>query len=190
MKDIDQQDLERCRRGDAAGLEAVFEVFGDRVFRMCLSLLGQHADAEDAAQEVLLRILDKARSFAGRSSFSTWVYRVTVNHCLNRRKQGRSPASLSELTEQQHPTCVEPSPFEASARAEQREQLSRLLDGMRSEFRAVLVLREVEGLSYRECAEVLEIPLGTVMSRLARARSRLEALLEARRAAEPQESHS
>ena len=145
------------------------------MYRLCASLLEQPADAEDATQEVLLRVLDKARSFGGRSRFSTWVYRLTVNHCHNHRRQNRRRAhdSLALVEPDQQPSSDQPGPRETLQRAEERHQLRALLAQLRPDHRDVLTLREVEGLSYDEIAEVLQIPSGTVMSRLSRARAQL-----------------
>ena len=85
--DLSETELARLRAGDPRGLEALFERFGARIYRVCRGLLGQAADAEDAAQEVMLRIFDKAATFGGRSRFSTWVYRVAVHHCANLRRR-------------------------------------------------------------------------------------------------------
>jgi len=172
-RDVEPEDLARCRAGDPRGLAAVYDVVGDRVYRLCRGVLGNDADAEDAAQEVLLRVLEKARSFDGRSRFSTWVYRLTVNHALNFRRQRdrRRPASLEAGLEERHAT--EPSPADAAARSEAHEALDRLLAALPDDARAILSLREVEALSYREIAAALDVPVGTVMSRLARARARL-----------------
>ncbi len=83
-EDLDPSDIELLRRGDARGLEAAYRCFGPRVQRTCLALLGNRADAEDAAQEVFLKVFERARQFAGGARFSTWLYRITVNHGLHR----------------------------------------------------------------------------------------------------------
>jgi RNA polymerase sigma-70 factor (ECF subfamily) len=172
--DLGADDLFLCQRGDLRALEALFATYGDRVYRLCLHLLGQAADAEDAAQEVFLRVLQRAGQFAGRSRLSTWIYRVTVNHCLNRARRGRAcSTSLAELEDEAQPLSLAPSPFERSVQAEEQAQLRGWLERLSPERRAVLVLREIEGLSYQGIAEVLDLPIGTVMSRLARARENL-----------------
>lgn len=177
MDDLSQNDLVRCRRGDPGGLEVLFRTYVDRVFRTCLGLLGQHADAEDATQDVMLRIFAKIGRFSERSRLSTWIYRVTVNHCLNlrrrrRREQTRIAADAETLTDSGGPT-----PLEQTSAAEERELLLRRLQRLGPDLAAVLVLREIEGQSYREIAEILGVPSGTVMSRLARARQKLAWLL-------------
>lgn len=169
------QALRRCASGQADGLEELFERHGDQVFRLCLHLLRQPQEAEDATQDIFLRVLDRAATFQGRSQVSTWIRRIAVNHCLNllaRRK--RQPLSLVDQ-EQVHADAAPADP----QRLEEREvaaQVRALIERLPEEGRVVFVLREIEGLSYREMAEVLEVPEGTVMSRLSRARTRFRQL--------------
>jgi RNA polymerase sigma-70 factor (ECF subfamily) len=135
-------------------------------------VLGTRSDAEDASQEVFLRIVDKAGTFAGRSQVSTWIHRLTVNFCLNQLKsrQRKSSMSLDGMP------ALDPSTSADGSRAlEQRETVERVqgvLSRMPEEARAIFLLREVEELSYREIGEILDLPSGTVMSRLSRARDR------------------
>lgn len=174
LPDLQPDELRALQRGCATGLAAAFRLYGDRVHRTCRNLLGQHADADDATQEVFLRVLDKAHSFAGSARFSTWLYRLTVNHCINLRRQRRTsgdddPDGLPSPW---------PSPLDVAERADARSELDRLLARLPADARAVVVLREIEELSYVEIAEVLGIPMGTVMSRLSRARERLAAVTD------------
>jgi RNA polymerase sigma-70 factor (ECF subfamily) len=163
--ELEAGDVARLRAGDVRALEACYRVFGARVLRLCRNLLGRER-GEDAAQEVFVKVFERARSFSGRSSFSTWIYRVTVNHCLHVRERElrRVSEPLSESS------GVDADPFRG---VDERESVERLLASLGPEHRDVLVLREVSGLDYREIAEVLGIPEGTVMSRLHRARRKL-----------------
>jgi RNA polymerase sigma-70 factor, ECF subfamily len=169
LQDLLADDLHALQRGDVHALETVFRLFGDRVHRTCRNLLGQAADADDATQEVFLRVLDKAKTFAGGSLFSTWLYRLTVNHCLNVRRRPR----LSAHPDPEAVADKAPCPAAAAERADARAELDRWLLRLQPPARAVLVLREIEQLTYDEIAAVLGIPIGTVMSRLSRARLRL-----------------
>jgi len=171
------QALRRCAAGHADGLASLFEWHGDQVYRLCLHLLGSPTEAEDATQDVFLRILDKAASFQARSKVGTWIHRITMNHCLNLlKKRRRQPLALVTDAE------VEPAAPAAAADADHLEeaeivaQVRSLVARLPEEGRVVFVLREMEGLAYRDIAEALEIPLGTVMSRLSRARDRFRQL--------------
>lgn len=167
--------LRRCAAGHADGLAELFERHGTQVYRLCFHLLNSPAEAEDATQDVFLRILDKAGGFQGKSQVKTWIHRITMNHCLNLLdKRKRAPQALLDGD-------LAPAPAAAAATAplEQNElahQVRDLIARLPEDGRAVFVLREVEGLSYREIAETLELAPGTVMSRLARARERFRQL--------------
>jgi RNA polymerase sigma-70 factor (ECF subfamily) len=143
------------------------------VYRLCLRLLGLAAEAEDATQEVFLKLFERAASFDGRARFSTWLHRLTVNHCLHRIEKER--LRRTDPLGEDDPKLRDPGPGPARAleRDETREHLAALLARLSPEHRSVLVLRELEELPYQEIAETLAVPVGTVMSRLARAREAL-----------------
>ncbi len=164
------------QRGDMPSLREAYERHGERVQRLCRRLLGRAADAEDATQDVFLKLFERARSFDQRARFATWLHRLTVNHCLHRlerdrlRQAARLPEHDGALVD------AGEAPESACMRGEAEQRLEALLARLSSEHRAVLVLRELEQLSYREIAAALAIPEGTVMSRLARARTELSRL--------------
>ena len=178
--DPDQTLAQRLARGEMGALKEAYERHGERVQRLCLRLLGRRADAEDATQEVFLKLFERARSFDGRARFSTWLHRFTVNLCLHRIE--REHLRLARALPEDEGALVDPraSPAEALGRTEARESLQRLLARLSPEHRAVLVLRELEELSYQEIAAALELPEGTVMSRLSRARGELVRLATTR----------
>ncbi len=168
--------LKRCCTGDVRGIGVLFDVFGDRVYRLSFNLLGCHAEADDATQEIFLRIFDKAGTFAGRSQVSTWVHRLTVNFCLNLLKvRKRRPLTLVDGGLELQNSAER----EAGADLESREtvaQVRSLLARLPFEARTIFVLREIEGCSYQEIGEILALPPGTVMSRLSRARDKFRLL--------------
>lgn len=168
--------LKRCHHGDVEALGVLFELFGDRVYRLCFNVLGSQPDAEDAAQEVFLRVFAKAGTFAGRSQVSTWIHRLTVNLCLNQLKsRKRKSATSLDALPQADPT----SSVDGSGRLQQQETVAlvrNVLNRMPEEARTIFLLREVEDFSYREISEILDLPQGTVMSRLSRARDKFRQL--------------
>lgn len=177
--DLSRDDLERLRHGSVDALEVVYRAFGDRVYRICRGMLGQRTDAEDAVQDVFLRVFDKVGTFSGRSRFSTWIHRLTVNHCLNRlTARSRTPRPLPDLGDDLEPQSAAPSPLEVSCEDEAREHLDQSLQRLDPAARAIIVLREIDQLGYQEIADTLDIPIGTVMSRLSRARQKLYGLME------------
>jgi RNA polymerase sigma-70 factor, ECF subfamily len=172
-REFTQGDVERLRRGDRTALESAYRQFGARVHASCRGLLGNAADAEDAVQEVFLKLHERAAQFDGASRFSTWLFRITLNHCLQRLEKARvrSAEELPRETEREF-AHGGASPLELAHDRDAREVLERRLAELNDEHRAVLVLRELDDLSYAQIAAVLDVPVGTVMSRLARARER------------------
>ena len=155
--------------GDKEALRMIYEMSGDRVFRTAYGILGSRQDAEDATQEIFLRLYRKARSFRFRSSFSSWFYRLSVNYCLNllRRRRLLSWLPLPEVVD---------SGAREIEKAEARDEAQALLSRLEPRARSLLVLREMQGLSYEEISEVMSLPLGTVRSSLSRARKELTAI--------------
>lgn len=168
--------LKRCHSGDVEALGVLFGLFGDRVYRLCFNVLGSQSDAEDASQEVFLRVFAKAGTFAGRSQVSTWIHRLTVNLCLNQLKsRKRKSATSLEAIPQAGPITL----VDGSGRLQQQETVALVRDvlgRMPEEARTIFLLREVEDCSYREISEILDLPQGTVMSRLSRARDKFRQL--------------
>lgn len=164
----DEEALARSARdGDRRALDRLLQRDQPRVWALCRRLCGNDADAADATQEALLALVRGLPRWDGRSAFRTWSYRVATNACLDElRRRGRRPRPTEELEE-------------AATRVDVAEQataavdVDRLLGALAEDHRAVIVLRDLCSLDYAEIAEVLEVPIGTVRSRLARARATL-----------------
>jgi RNA polymerase sigma-70 factor (ECF subfamily) len=175
--------IERCIAGDAAAFEPLVEKYRQRVWRLAYQVLRDREEAWDVAQEAFVRAFHSLPSFRGQAAFYTWLFRITVNLATDRHRQRGAqarafgPERVSE--EEWARTTPDPGggPDREAARAEQRERISRALDALPPKARAIIMLSDVEGLSYREIAEVLNCPIGTVMSRLHNARKRLKGLL-------------
>jgi len=184
--DPDRELAPRLARREGAALREAYERHGARVQRLCARLLACEAEAEDATQDVFLRLFEKAASFDGRARFSTWLHRIAVNHCLHRLEKARLRRAAALADHDRELVARTEPPEETLARTEARLDLRRLLARLSPEHRAILVLRELEELSYRDIAATLSIPEGTVMSRLARARAELLRLAALRpRSADP-----
>ncbi len=140
------------------------------VYRVVRGILGSPSESEDVAQEVFLKAYANLAKFRGDSGFFTWLYRIAVNEALRARKR-RAFANADALPEVEAPPIAPPEED-----APTLATLEKLLRKLSDEFRAIVVLRDIEGLSYSEIAESLEIPLGTVESRLFRARQELRTL--------------
>ena len=136
-------------------------------------MLGEE-DAQDASQEVWIRVWRNIRGFRGESAFSTWLYRITVNTCLSiRQKEARRQEREygDELPYLPEPPGGDADPEAATLSAERRQEIEAALKHLRMEHRAALVLRHMEGLSYAEIAEVLEVPDGTAKGWVSRGRA-------------------
>jgi RNA polymerase sigma-70 factor (ECF subfamily) len=164
--------LERCRNGDPAAFETLLGNYERLIYNLTFRYFGNHHDACDIGQEAMVRIYHKIGEFNGKSSFKTWLYRVVTNLCLDElRRRKHQSASLEEIKEKGfEPAAGSPGPEEAAETGERAELIQELLQLLSEEHRAVLILKEIEGLDYQEIAEVLGCSLGTVKSRLNRAR--------------------
>ncbi len=179
--------LEQCRAGDPHAFARLVALHEGMVFNLAVRLLGDPEEAKDVAQDVFLQVYRTLGRFEGRSTLKTWIYRIVVNQCHNRRRfwsrRGRNRARpLSELspTEEAQLAATQPengSPYEEVCRRERAERMQQALLGLSFAHRAILLLREVEGLSCEAIATTLQLPEGTVKSRLARAREALRARL-------------
>ncbi len=173
--------LERARKGDSEAFGVLVERYQRRVANVALAVVHNQEDALELAQETFIRAYENLDKFESRSSFSTWLYRIAANLAIDFwRREGRHVVLRGEDAEnelQRMPTERGDS-YKAASRSELSARLSKALEELTPEHRAVILLREVEGLSYDEISEVLQIPRGTVMSRLHYARTHLRTLLK------------
>jgi RNA polymerase sigma-70 factor (ECF subfamily) len=181
--------LASCRAGNPSAFARLVRLHEGMVVNLAARLLGDPEEARDVAQEVFLQVYRKLGRFEARSSLKTWIYRIAVNQCHNRRRFWHRRRRDREEALDEGRLAVEtpreaagPSPFEEARRQERARRVQAALLRLSFEQRSVLVLREVEGLRCGEVAHALGIPEGTVKSRLARAREamrlRLRGLVE------------
>jgi len=174
--------VERCRQGDPEAFCRLVAVHEGMVFNLAARLLGDAEEARDLSQEVFLQVYRSLGRFQGRSRLKTWLYRIVVNQCRNRRRWWRRrfrerALSLEALTPADEARLSRatsaPGPFEWTRRQEESRRVQRALEGLSFEHRVILLLREVEELSCEEIGRTLGLPEGTVKSRLSRAREAL-----------------
>ena len=177
--------LERCRQGETAAFGLLVTKYQDRVFNAVLRMCGNRDDAEELCQEAFVKALENLGGFRQASGFYTWLYRIAVNLTISRRRRdgrvkfhsldaGGQDDDGSSRPRDAVPDCRSPGPQEAVARADTDRQVVKALEELDDEFRVAVVLRDVEGMNYEQIAQVLRIPVGTVKSRLYRARSILQ----------------
>jgi RNA polymerase sigma-70 factor (ECF subfamily) len=160
--------VEAARAGDRSALDQLLRRHYDRLHAVCWRMTGGAADADDATQEALLAIVRGLDRFDARARFSTWAYRVAVNACLDElRRRARRPRPVTDEA------LDRPAPGPGPDSAADRVDIDAALIQLAPEFRAAVVLRDLCTLDYAEIAEVLEIPAGTVRSRIARGRAEL-----------------
>lgn len=194
----DEEAVARARDGDHEAFRVLVERYQGRAFRLALRILRDEEQARDAVQDAFLKVYGALHKFEGRSSFYTWMYRLVFNLCLDIKRRDRSSRHV-ELPQDGLPagalgvedggaaaiSAARESAREAAApardleRSELREQLASAIASLPDDARQTLLLREVEGLSYAEIAQALEIPKGTVMSRLYYARKKVKESLVA-----------
>ena len=175
--------VKRLKKGEEAAFRELVKTHQQRVLGVTLRMLGDHAEAEDVAQEVFVTVFRQIHRFRGDSKLGTWLYRIACNHSINRLKLKATRVRKQSVDYDELRThgladpTTEASGFErpdemAEARETERV-VQRLLAGLSEEHRVVVVLRDLEGMSYEEITQVLELPVGTVKSRLHRARAEL-----------------
>jgi RNA polymerase sigma-70 factor (ECF subfamily) len=170
--------VDRLRRGDPRAFEELVIAYQHRVFGVALRMLGSRAEAEEAAQEVFLRAHRAIADFRGDAKLSTWLYAIASRLCMNRLTSGeRRLLREGEETLARIPSG-HASPADELERSERDAALHRAIAELSDERRMVVVLRDLEGLSYEEIAAALDLELGTVRSRLHRARMDLKEKLE------------
>ena len=191
---------ERAREGDdrelvlrfLAGETGAFDPLvlrhQDRVMNICYRILGDYEEARDCAQETFIKVYRSLKSFKGKSVFSTWLYRIAVNTCKNRLSSSAYRRRKKMLTlgaagngrddpRRVDPPNGSPTPPERAENREVERLVQTAIDGLDADHKTVVVLRDIEGLSYEEVSRATGFPVGTVKSKLARAREKLKSKL-------------
>ena len=174
--------LEKARHGDQEAFGELVRLYEKKVYALTLRMCKNPADAEEAAQEAFLAAWQGLKFFRGESSFSTWLYRLASNACVDLlRKEGRHQAAAGpSLNDEEVLLEIQdeaPSPHALAEQAELKEQIEAGLASLPEEYREVLILREIHQQSYDEISEILSLDLGTVKSRINRGRKRLRKFL-------------
>lgn len=183
--------VERCRRGDSAAMEQLIVKYQNRIYNVILKICANPDDAAELTQDAFVKVLENINKFQGQSSFYTWLFRIAVNLTLNycKRRVKLTVESLDEEKSSRHHEAVSrlkmfladeasPNPAESVEKKELYELVYKALDRMDDSQRTIIVLRDIEQMNYAEIAQTLNIELGTVKSRLSRARAHLRDILE------------
>lgn len=181
----DEELVRAFLEGDREAFEELVRRYHPVVLNMACRLLGNRNDAADVCQEVFILLLRKLGSFRGEAKFSTWLYRVSLNACHDHARRSRRHVSLSESPGEDMPEMEQllpdeglEGPEESMEREEVRRRVQEAIRRLPPKFKEVVYLHDISGYNYKEVAEILDINLGTVKSRLNRARARLAVELE------------
>lgn len=183
MRDQREQEwIARAKAGDMQAFEALILQHEKIVYNVALRMMNHSEDARDISQEVFLKAYKSIGQFDERAMFSTWLYRITTNTCIDelRRRKGKQSYSLEEELESEEGSMQRQiadegeTPEESLLRAERADELKKALAQLTEEHRLAVILRDIRGLSYEEIAEIMDLPMGTVKSRISRARNQLK----------------
>jgi RNA polymerase sigma-70 factor (ECF subfamily) len=183
VSDEDREAVRRVQAGETEAFELLVEKYKRKAFRLAYQVLRDQEEALDTAQEAFVKAFRALPKFKGDSAFYTWLFRITMNLALDRKRQrisrAKSMGTEDVAPEEWERTAVsgDPDPEDLATGSERRERIRKALDSLSEHHRTIIILSDIEGLQYREIAEVLGIPMGTVMSRLHHARKRLRQAL-------------
>jgi RNA polymerase sigma-70 factor (ECF subfamily) len=183
VSDDDQRLIAECLEGDTAAFSVLMRRYQDRLYHTVYRLVENAEDAQDVVQEAFLHAYQSLDSFKGDSLFFTWLYRIAVNSAISLRRKRRVVLSI-DAARNGEPGMEPPDPSELTQpghsleQEEQERRIQRALARLSPEHRTVLVMKDMEGQKYDVMAEVLQVPIGTIRSRLHRARLELRELLE------------
>jgi RNA polymerase sigma-70 factor (ECF subfamily) len=184
----DQELVEKARAGDAPAFKSLVELHQSRLFAVAYGMLRDRDDAMDVVQDAFIKAHKKLAEFEGNAAFSTWLYRICVNLCIDKKRADarRRKVDLDDALASDDGLYADAdisgrlsgtNPLKTAADKELGSEIGRALAGLSEDHKSILLLREVEGMSYEEIAETLGIPRGTVMSRLFHARKNMQRLL-------------
>jgi RNA polymerase sigma-70 factor, ECF subfamily len=168
--------VRRAQAGDRDAFRSLYQAYQDRVFATAYRIAGDRETAADLTQEVFVKVFEELPGFRFGSRFSTWLYRVAANHAINKASETARHARLNERVARDRPSMAPATPPARDRFADERIQAA--LGGLSVKLRAVTVLRYLEGLSYDEIAETLDLSVGTVKSRLFLAHATLKEALD------------
>jgi RNA polymerase sigma-70 factor (ECF subfamily) len=179
-RDVDDDIVARCRSGDREAFAVLVRKYQSKVLTLATRILDNRSEAEDVAQDIFVKVFLSLREFRGAARFSTWLYRITVNHCLNhiRRRARQQQTLVASDSEGWGQEASVSNPYKTLEQKERWALVQAKLQALTPEHRTIILLRDFEGLAYEEIAEVLQLEIGTVKSRLHRARMELKTQLE------------
>ena len=169
---INGQVIEACQQGDRDAFRILFETYKDKVYSIAFYSVGDRSTADDVTQQIFLKLFSAIKQFRGDSEFTTWLYRMVVNACMDERRRRRRLLPFGEIVAMTKPSQKKPQEKQY-ARLEIAEAVRAAIEQLKPKFRLPILLKYVEGLSYEEIASVMGCSKGTVASRLNRGHGQL-----------------
>lgn len=185
MNPSDSVLLEKFKKGDEESFRKLVEKYQSKVYSIALAMVKDKTEAEDIMQDIFIKVYRSLDNFKGKSKFYTWLYRITINTCINHLNQNKKTNTISLFSSEDrekyqvqiNKTSLFPeeskSPFEILQNQELEEKIKLAIDSLPLELKQVFLLREIDDLSYKEMAKILNCSEGTIKSRLFRARDKL-----------------
>ena len=182
---IDEVLLKKAMSGDMASFERLIINHEKLVYNACFRIMGDQEDAKDASQEVFIKLYKNIDKCNNLNTFKAWLYRIIHNCCIDliRKKKGKKTLSIDKMLDtpegemEQQIKSTELSPEEEYLQKEAASNIQRAITKLSDDYRTLVVLRDIQGLSYEEISAALDIPMGTVKSRISRSRQKLKSLL-------------
>lgn len=189
MIDNEKHLLDKAKKGDIEAFEQLIAAYQKKVFNIALRMIGNYDDASELAQEVFIRIFKSLKSFKEESQFSTWIYKIATNVCLDelRKRKNKNLVSLDEdikYDDSEIKRQVEdnrPTPDVTAEKNEIRRIVHEAIGALSDDYKTVIIMRDIQGFSYEEIAKIIKCPEGTVKSRINRARQALREILSKKR---------
>ncbi len=187
--DVDYEDILRCQKGDVDAFEGLVRKYEKKMFNISYRMIGDYNEASEVVQDAFVSVYKNIKGFKGKSRFSTWLYTIVINLSKNRLKQIRTrsyreqfslddPVDTDDGRIMAEPVSTDLSVLEKLEKREIGQKVQTCINSLDSEFREVIVLRDIQGFSYEEVGDMLKIAEGTVKSRLHRAREAIRNCLK------------
>ncbi len=184
MEFVEKRLVKRAKRGDREAFVELIEIYKDKIFQLAFRMVGNRHEAEDIAQETFLRVYANLQSYDESYKFSTWIYRIATNLCIDRGRKKKPDFSLDEETEgtegldwYSRLPAKDKTPEEKLMTQEVQETVQEALSKLAPKYRAVMVLRYIEDLTLQEISDALQLPITTIKTRIHRGREALRAKL-------------
>jgi RNA polymerase sigma-70 factor (ECF subfamily) len=184
MEFVEKRLTERAKRGDREAFAELIEIYKDKIFQLAYRMVGNRQDAEDIAQETFLRVYANLHNYDDSYKFSTWIYRIATNLCIDRGRKKRPDFSLDEEIESgqgmdwySRLSSNDKTPEEKLVTQELQETVQDAISHLAPKYRSIMILRYIEDLSLQEISDVLKLPVTTIKTRIHRGREALRSRL-------------